>query len=105
MAAAVALCNAVTAFFAKICRSGDEAFLSPRPPSRVDWARVCEMVTEPSLSTPLECQRLWKFLGERRFAVLSCPLLCSPVLSCALLCSPVLSCIVLCCLLAVRAVL
>jgi hypothetical protein len=64
---ALKLCDVIVAILNGMFRNDDSAFLDKKPPYKIDWLRVCDAVKESTgLRTPLECQRLWKYIAYGR---------------------------------------
>lgn len=62
---AVALCDVIVAILNGTARSADDApFLGKKPHLSINWHKVCDMIKATTgLRTPLECQRLWKYIA------------------------------------------
>lgn len=62
---AIALCDVIVSVLNVGLRGDDVPFLnSNKPPLRIDWAVVADaMRGTTGLQTPLECQRLWKYIA------------------------------------------
>lgn len=61
---ALALCDVIVSVLNATLTGDDTAFMGKKPPSKIDWTAVCNAIKETTqLRTPLECQRLWKYIA------------------------------------------
>ena len=62
---AIALCDVIVSVLNQNLRGDDVPFVNgAKPPLRIDWATVAAaMRATTALQTPLECQRLWKYIA------------------------------------------
>ena len=61
---ALALCDVIVSLLNNTLRSDDGVFLGRRPPVGIDWMKVYLAVKDrAALQSPLECQRLWKYVA------------------------------------------
>jgi hypothetical protein len=62
---AIALCAAISSYFNDVQHS-QESFLGATPPVKINWRVVHSKLAGTSLSTPAECQRLWKYIAYNK---------------------------------------